>query len=146
MEQQNQKSWFSKNWGWVLGGGCLTFIVIIVLAIGGFVYKVFDSVKESEPYMHALVKSKENEQVVGFLGEPIETNGLGSSTYNYKNGLSIAELIIPIKGPRDEGSIVVTAEKVSDEWSYIELYVKIDGETEHINLLETDNEAALDDL
>lgn len=136
MEEQKQKSWFARNWGWVIGGGCLTLIIIVVIGIGGIVYKVVDGVKESEPYLHALTKTKENEKVVSFLGEPIEANGMGSTSFSYKNGLSSAELTIPIKGPKDEGSIIVNAEKVNDEWSYSELYVKIDGETGSINLLE----------
>ncbi|WP_179343218.1 cytochrome c oxidase assembly factor Coa1 family protein [Winogradskyella ursingii] len=136
MEEQKQKSWFARNWGWVLGGGCLTVIVIVGLAIGGLIYKVSDSIKESEPYQHALAKTIENEKVIAFLGSPIETNGMGNTSYNYKNGTTTAELTIPIKGPKDEGSIVVDAEKINDEWAYRVLYVKIDGETETINLLD----------
>ena len=137
MEEYKQKSWFARNWGWVLGGGCLTIIAIVVISIGGVIYKVVDSVKESEPYTHALAKTIENEKVISFLGEPIETNGMGSTSFSYKNGSSTAQLTIPIKGPKDEGSIIVNAEKISDEWAYNLLYVKIDGETERINLLET---------
>ncbi|WP_369998649.1 cytochrome c oxidase assembly factor Coa1 family protein [Winogradskyella sp.] len=136
MEEQRQKSWFARNWGWVLGGGCLTIIIIVVISIGGLVYKVVDSVKESEPYTHALVEAMENDRVIYFLGEPIETNGMGNTNFSYKNGTSTANLTIPIKGPKDEGSIIVNAEKINDEWAYRELYVKIDGETETIDLLD----------
>jgi len=136
MEEYKQKSWFARNWGWILGGGCLSLIVIVALGIGGLVYKVTDSIQESEVYTHAFAKTVENESVIEFLGSPIETNGMGSTSYNYKNGRTKAELTIPIKGPKDEGSIIVDAEKINDEWAYNELYVKIDGETETINLLE----------
>lgn len=134
METVKQKSWFGRNWGWVLGGGCLTLIAIVALGIGGIIYKVSDAVTNSEPYTHALAKASENERVIYFLGEPIETNGLGNTNYTYKNGTTTANLTIPIKGPKDEGSIVIKAEKINDEWAYYELYVKIDGETETINL------------
>jgi len=146
MERQKHKSWFSRNWGWVVGGGCLSLIVIVVLAVGSFIYKVSSTVKESEPYTYAYTKAIENERVIGFLGTPIETNGMGSTSYKYANGSSTAELVIPIKGPKDEGSIVVNAEKINDEWAYNLLYVKIDGETDTINLLDIENEKALDDL
>jgi len=140
MEENKQKSWFSRNWGWVLGGGCLSIIVIVALAIGGLIYKVTDAVKESEPYTHAYAKTIENEKVIEFLGTPIETNGIGNTSYKYADGSTTAELTIPIKGPKDEGNIIVDAEKINDEWTYNSLYVKIDGETETINLLETDIE------
>nr|WP_321247545.1 cytochrome c oxidase assembly factor Coa1 family protein [uncultured Psychroserpens sp.] len=146
MEEYKQKSWFSRNWGWVLGGGCLSLIVVGVLVIGGIVYKVSDTLKESEPYTYALIRTIDNERVVEFLGTPIETNGMGSTSYKYANGSTSAELVIPIKGPKDEGSIIVDAEKINDEWAYNLLYVKIDGETETINLLDIDIEESLDKL
>jgi len=144
MEEYKRKSWFARNWGWVLGGGCLSIIVVVVLAVGGLIYKVSDSIKESEPYKHALAKTIENENVIEFLGTPIETNGIGSTNYQYSNGTTSAALTIPIKGPKDEGSIVVNAEKINDEWAYNELYVKIEGEKEAINLLDTAIEESLD--
>lgn len=138
MEEYKQKSWFARNWGWVVGGGCLTMIVILVVVVGGLIYKVSDTIKESEPYKHAYAEAIKNESVIGFLGAPIETNGLGNTSYQYSNGTTTAALTIPIKGPKDEGTIVVNAEKINDEWAYYELYVKIDGEIEHINLLKSD--------
>lgn len=146
MEEYKQKSWFARNWGWVLGGGCLTLIIVVVIAIGGIIYKVADTVTESEPYTLALTKAKENEKVIEFLGTPIETNGMGNTSFQYSNGSTTAKLTIPIKGPIDEGSIVVDAEKLNDEWTYYILHVKIDGETEVINLLDTEIEESLDDI
>ncbi|MCC1485277.1 cytochrome c oxidase assembly factor Coa1 family protein [Winogradskyella immobilis] len=146
MEEQRQKSWFAKNWGWVLGGGCLTLIVVVVVVVGGIIYKVTDTIKESEPFTHAYAEAIEDERVIEYLGTPIETNGIGNTSYNYSNGSTTAELTIPIKGPKDEGNIVVSAEKISNEWAYKLLYVKIDGEIETINLLETNKEEALDDF
>lgn len=145
MEEITQKSWFSRNWGWLLGGGCLTLIVIVIIAIVGVVYKVSDSISGSEPYVYALSKATDNQDVIDFLGEPIETNGMGSTNYSYKNGSTIAGLTIPIKGPKDEGEIVVEAEKINDEWAYYTLYVKIDGESEVINLEENVTEELLDE-
>ena len=112
MEEYNRKSWFSRNWGWLLGGGCLSLIVVAILAIGGIVYKVTDAVKGSEPYAYAYLKTVENESVIELLGTPIETNGMGNTSYKYGKGSASAELVIPIKGPKDEGSIIVDAEKM----------------------------------
>ncbi|WP_044404802.1 cytochrome c oxidase assembly factor Coa1 family protein [Lacinutrix sp. Hel_I_90] len=146
MEVVQERSWFSRNWGWVLGGGCLTLIVIVVVIVGALVYKVSDAITGSEPYSHAFAMATENEKVISFLGEPIETNGMGSTSYEHVNGASTAELSIPIKGPKGEGVIVVAAEKINDAWTYNLLYVKIDGETETINLQELEAEEGLDDF
>ena len=102
MEEQRQKSWFARNWGWVLGGGCLTFIIIVVVAVGGLIYKVSDTIKESEPYKYACAEAIKNEKVIEYLGTPIETNGMGNTSYQYSNGTTTAALTIPIKGPKDD--------------------------------------------
>ncbi|WP_452224833.1 cytochrome c oxidase assembly factor Coa1 family protein [Lacinutrix chionoecetis] len=146
MDEIRQKSWASRNWGWLLGGGCLTLIIIGVIGVITLVYKVSDTITESETYIYAYTNAAKNEKVIDFLGEPIETDGIGSSSYKYVNGSSTAKLTIPIKGPKDEGEIVVDAEKINNEWTYHQLYVKIDGETETINLLETEEEDSNDDL
>lgn len=146
MEEIKQKSWFGRNWGWVLGGGCLTIIIVFALAIGGIIYKVSDSITSSEPYTYSYSKAIENEQVIKLLGTPIEKNGIGSTNFSYKNGSSTASLTIPVKGSKDEGQIVVEAEKINDEWSYNKLYVKIDGETERINLLDAEIEESLNNF
>ena len=143
MEDVKQKSWFSRNWGWLLGGGCLSIIVVVVLVIVGAFYKISDSISGAEPYVYALSKATENQKVIDYLGEPIESNGLGSTNYSYKNGSSTANLTIPIKGLNDEGEIIVEAEKINNEWTYNTLYVKIDGESEFIYLEgnETENDS-----
>ncbi|OIQ15449.1 cytochrome c oxidase assembly factor Coa1 family protein [Lacinutrix sp. MedPE-SW] len=144
METIRQKSWARRNWGWLLGGGCLGVIILFGIGIAGLIYKVSDAVTGSEPYVHAYNKAVENERVIALLGEPIEKNGLGSTSYSYKNGTSTAELTIPIKGPNDESEIIVEAEKINDEWAYYEIYVKIDGERDLIDL--RDDEPSLNDF
>ena len=139
MEEAGQKSWFSRNWGWLLGGGCLSIIVVVVLVIVGAFYKISDSISGSEPYTYAFSQAIENEEVIGFLGEPIESDGMGSTSYRTTNGKSTVSLTIPIKGAIDEGEIIVEAEKINNEWAYNTLYVKIDGESELIYLEGSDS-------
>lgn len=135
MEEQRQKSWFSRNWGWVLGGGCLSLILIVGLIIGGVIYKVSDSIAGSEPYVYALDRANDNQKVTELLGEPIESNGIGSSKFNFNNGTKFTRLSIPIKGSLNEGTLVVEGVKVNDNWVYNTLYVNVNGET--INLKQT---------
>ncbi len=136
MEDVKQKSWFSRNWGWVLGGGCLTLIVIVIIGIGGVIYKVADSIKESEPYTHAYAEAVANERVVEYLGTPIETDGMGNTNYKYSNGNTSASLTIPISGPKGKGEIIVIGNKFENEWQYDELYVLINDSEVKINLLD----------
>lgn len=141
MSEEKQKSWFSRHWGWLLGGGCLLFIVIIVVVGVGAFYKITNSIQESEPYSYAFSKAIENDKVIAILGEPIESNGIGSSNFKYKNNSGEATLIIPIKGPNGVGTILVEAEKHQAIWFYNELSVVIEGEQGKINLNASEVEA-----
>ena len=137
MEEVKQKSWMSRNWGWLLGGGCLLAIIIVALVIGGAIWGISKSIGESEPYTHAYEIAIQNEDVKTALGEPIETSFVGSNTkYNYSNGETKIEMTIPLKGSKNDGFIHVLGTKVDGIWDYSKLYVDVTNDDEDINLLE----------
>jgi len=136
MEEIRQKSWFTRNWGWVLGGGCLVSIILVVVLIGGAIFGIAKAVGESEPYTYAYDLAIQNEAVKTALGEPIENGVLGSNThYNYSNGETNVEMTIPISGPENSALIYVVGTKINDEWTYSKLSVDINNEDKSINLL-----------
>lgn len=137
MEEGRQKSWFSRNWGWVLGGGCLVTIIIGVLFIGATVWGVFKAVGESEPYMYAYEKAIQNEVVKEALGTPIEKGFVGSNTeYSYKDNKATVVMTIPINGTLNNGLIYLEGIKENDVWKYTTLYVDVNNVDEDIELLE----------
>lgn len=138
MEEVKQKSWFGRNWPWVLPvGGCLTIIVLFVLGVGAAVFGVSKMVTGSEPYEYAYEKAIQNEAVIQALGNPIEKGFVGSnSNYSYKNGEGRVSLTIPINGPLNDAFIYVEGVKEDDEWTYTKLYVDIKNDDNDVNLLE----------
>jgi len=66
MENQTQKkSWFKRNWPWVVPvGGCLTLIVIFFVFIGTAIFGVSKMFTGSEPYKDGLDKVQRDEYVV----------------------------------------------------------------------------------
>ena len=145
MEEQRQKSWFARNWGWVLGGGCLTLIVLFFLGIGTIFFGVTKMFSSSEPYQHAMESTINNKDVIAILGEPVETDGMMNGSINL-GGDGDADFKIPIKGPKGSGRIVVKAIKDYGEWGYSKLYVQFQGDYEVINLLESETEELSDDF
>lgn len=137
MENQvRQKSWFSRNWPWVVPlGGCLTFIVLIIVFAGSVIFGVYKGFSESTPYKDAIAKVNEDEYVVDILGEPIEPDGMMSGNFNYSNGRGSADMSIPIKGPDGEARLYVVGVKENKIWEYSEMYVIIDETNEQIDLL-----------
>lgn len=136
MEEQ-QKSWFSQNWPWVVPlGGCLTVILLLVFGIGAVIFGVSEALTGSEPYEYAVEQATTNELVIDALGDPVETNGIMSGEFTFNNGKGRADFNVPLKGPKGEGKVYIVGAKENEEWTFTELYVLTQDSEEHINLLD----------
>lgn len=137
MENGRQKSWFGRNWLWVLPlGGCLGVILLFVFGVGAVFFGVSKIIKESAPYEYAVNEATHSINVKEKLGNVIETDGLFEGNITINNSTGEADLKIPIKGPKGKGTIIVVAEKYGDDWVYEKLYVLIKETQEEINLLD----------
>jgi hypothetical protein len=136
-EQVQQKSWFHRNWMWLVPvGGCLTVILLFVFGVGAAIFGISKLFTESAPYEYALEQASNNSTVIEYLGNDIENNGLMQGNISFKNDTGKANITIPIKGTKGKGSVTIIGEKIDGEWIYEELYVKIKETNEKINLLD----------
>lgn len=138
MEEHNdQKSWFGRNWIWVVPvGGCLTIILLFIFGIGAAIFGVSEALKSSEPYEYAIEVASQDEALIAEVGEPIETNGIMQGTINFKNNSGRVDIRVPLKGPNGEATVFVKGEKEDGIWTYEKLYVTIKDTQETINLLD----------
>ena len=136
-EQVQQKSWFSRNWMWAVPvGGCLTVILLFVLGVGTAIFGISKLFTESAPYEYALEQASNNPTVIEYLGNNIENNGLMQGNISFKNDTGKANITIPIKGTKGEGSVTIVGKKIDGEWIYEELFVTIKETSEQINLMD----------
>lgn len=137
MEEVKQKSWFGRNWLWVLPvGGCLTVILLLVFGVGAIFFGVTNALKNSTPYEYTVELAKNNTEVIAVLGDPVETDGMLSGNISLNNDGGNVDFQIPLKGPKGKASLVVRGEKIDGEWIYEDLYVLIKSTNEKINLLD----------
>ncbi|MEX6626542.1 cytochrome c oxidase assembly factor Coa1 family protein [Tenacibaculum salmonis] len=149
MEVQKEKSWFSKNWGWVVpvggcGCGCLGFILFAFLGIGATIFSVFDTITNATPVTYAVEQAANNKKVIHLLGEPIEEVGIPSGNISLENENGEVDFSIDIKGPNGKGTLVVRGIRANGEWIYEDLYVRIKESSEEINLL--NNQKVLENI
>ena len=136
-EHIQQKSWFHKNWMWLVPlGGCLTIVLLFVFGIGTLIFGAFNMLTNLTPYEYALDQAKNNSQVIELLGTPIDTDVIMQGNISLENDEGSADFKIPIEGPKGKASIIVKAQKNYGEWIYEELYVEIKESKEKINLLD----------
>ncbi|MEQ6124299.1 cytochrome c oxidase assembly factor Coa1 family protein [Pseudotenacibaculum sp. MALMAid0570] len=137
MEEQQQKSWFKRNWLWFVPTvGCGTLIILFFLGIGALIFGVTGMMSDATPTKYAIEKASNHQIVINQLGTPIEQKGLISGEINFSNNDGSANLNIPVKGPNGKAIIYVVAEKVDGEWYYEKLLIRIKETGEKINLLE----------
>jgi len=140
-EHQKQKSWFSRNWPWVVPvGGCLTIIILFFVFLGSVIFGVSKVISNSTPYEDAISRAQEDEYIIQLLGEPIEKNGIVQGEISIENGTGLANISIPIKGPKGEAKVYVVGTKEHDEWTYSELYVVPEETNEQVDLLWEENQ------
>ncbi|MBP2831352.1 hypothetical protein J8281_04050 [Aquimarina sp. U1-2] len=140
-DQSSQKSWFARNWGWVIPvGGCLTIIVLFFVFLGSVIFGVSELMTGSDPYKEGIAKAQQDDYVIQILGEPIEADGIMRGEISIKNSTGKANISIPIKGPKGEARLYVVGDKYKDTWEYSEMYVIIEETDEQIDLLGYEND------
>lgn len=141
MREQEQKSWFSRNWGWVVpvggcGCGCLGIIMFFFFGIIAAFFGVSEAITNLMPLENALEQVSKNEKVVLLLGEPIEKYGIPLGDISLDNEYGDVDFSISIKGPKGKGTLVVRGIRSNGEWIYEDLYVRIKETQEEISLLD----------
>jgi len=126
-----RKSWFSRNWKWLVPTVLILFFVLPLMLIGS----IFAAMKNSDAAKECLLRAQNNALVVERLGTPIEEGWLVSGSINSSTTTGDADLAIPISGPKGKGKVYVTAHKAAGAWDYQAMEVAIEGSDQRINLL-----------
>ena len=140
MNPPEKKSWFSRNWKWLIPVGCLSIGIMAVAAVAAVVFFALGSVKSSYVYQQAISRTRSNADVIRELGEPIEPGWLISGRINVTESSGDADMSIPVSGPKKSGRVYVLAEKKLGKWDFSALEVELEGETKRINLLSPSSE------
>lgn len=114
-----QVTWFSRNWVWFVPS---LLVAILAITAGCFLYigtTFFDLVKSTEPYRYTVKRVKKEPAVIEQLGEPIE-DGLFvmGGVASPHEGFSVADIVIPLSGPKGKGKAFVYAVKQGNGWEY----------------------------
>src|SRR6218665_85638 len=132
-----QKSWWGRNWPWVIPVGCLGLLLSCGCLGALFAGLALKSFSDTPVFTESVARAKQSPEVREALGEPIETSWLGQQM-NIKthNDEGPAQLTIPLKGPRGEGMLRVKATKTEGNWRFQTLRVDVPDRAP-INLLDT---------
>ena len=135
VQQTQQRTWWGRNWKWLVPIGCLGSFVLVAMSCGGIFVIVLGSIKSSWACSQAVDLARHNKTVVEKLGEPIEVGWLVSGSINVSGPSGNADLAVSLRGPQDNGTLYVVAHKTAGKWQFDSAEVEVNGQEERIYLL-----------
>lgn len=122
------RSWWQRNWRWVVPAGCLSILVLFAL----FFFAVF---RHTDVFQEAVARAEANRQVRAELGEPVREGWWVAGHIRATGPSGNAALSIPLKGSRKDGTLYAVAHKSAGRWTYDTLEVAVEGRPGRISLL-----------
>ena len=136
METPRKPTWFSKNWKWLVPGGCLSALVLFGAFLAMILSIVFGSMKASDPYRLAMDRATASPAVAEALGTPVKAGFFVSGNISVDGASGSADLAIPLSGPKGKGPVYVAARKAVGQWPFARLAGEADATRERVDLLE----------
>jgi tetratricopeptide (TPR) repeat protein len=131
----------AKNKGTTLGlvgCGLLTLGVLCCGGvIGGAMLGVSGVLKNSDPYVEAMVLAESNTTLENELGAPIEAGMFVTGSLEVSGAGGTADLAWSVSGPDGTANIYLEAHKTGGDWVYDSLIAYLDDTGEIVDLLGT---------
>jgi TonB family protein len=125
--QQQPKGCLGRNWKWAVPLGCVTLILVLVAAGGALFLFAMSAVKSSDVYKGALERAQKSPEAVALLGQPIKDGWLVKGSVSLNGGSGNANMEIPVSGPKNSGTLYVSAINEGGAWMYEKLDLLPEG-------------------
>lgn len=135
------KNWWNRNWKWFvpLSGLLLVMISIFISSgmgqIGANLAKAYS---DKELYENALNRVKSDQKVIELLGEiePIDKFAILEGEVQYSNDDQTVNSTIRIKGVKGKARMYILADRMSNEWQYKKINIRIKSPPEKKQMIE----------
>jgi hypothetical protein len=124
-----------RNSKWTGPAGCLSILAMVALLGGAIVLLVFTLFRHTDVYREAAARAEANAQVRAELGEPVREGWWVMGQVRITGPSGRANISIPLKGSRKDGTLHAVAHKSAGRWTYDTLEVAVDGRSGRISLL-----------
>jgi hypothetical protein len=122
----------------VIVGIVVVGLALFVVALGAGIMATF---RRSDAYTGAVARAVADSAVAARLGAPITTGYFTTGSISLNNNDGVAEISIPLHGAREDGTLLVEANKKQGVWTYARLEVQTASDGKSINLIRPDSTA-----
>lgn len=133
--EKPKRSWWGRNWFWVVPVGCLLPILTCAGIITLIVTLVFGLLKSSYPYTDSLATLQSDQRVVSILGTPIDTDFFVMGQVQLNGSSGHADISYGVSGPLGSADVHVIASKSAGQWTYTQFTIDPDGPGQPIDML-----------
>jgi len=110
--------------------------MVIAAGLFGLLFFVASLIRNSEPFKVALQRANDSPEVAAAIGKPLKVGWMISGQINYNGTEGNAQMTIPISGPKGRGTIVISATRHANRWTFQTLEVYVEGQQQPIPLME----------
>lgn len=135
MKETADRSWWSRNWGCVLGCGCLGCLIAVAGIVGAILFGL-NSIANAGPLGEAVEIAAAHPDVRAELGEPVKSAWGFNGSVHLENDSGHADYSLPLRGPDGRGRLYVVATKTRGRWTFEVLEVEVRGRSQRIDLLD----------
>ncbi|RKH04168.1 hypothetical protein D7Y13_31930 [Corallococcus praedator] len=132
-----RQGWWNRNWKWAVPVGCLglmgSCLCFVAIAIG----YGYTSFRDMGAYTDALAQAQDDPQVQKALGSPFKPGFPSNTQVSTTNGRTHASFVVPLDGPKADGTLHAVADKDGESWTFRTLYVELAGGG-RVDLLDTE--------
>ena len=126
--------WHRRHPHWLIASiiaGAVLVMSVMVVAL--FIF-VTGTIKTSEAYVGAMERVRAAPAVTATLGAPLTEGWLVTGNIHVSGPTGLAELEIPVSGPRGGATVYVDAAKRLGEWHFDHLIVQVTATHQRIDL------------
>jgi hypothetical protein len=125
---------YARHKWWKIPLGCLLLIVLGAIFFAGIFSIAQYSFKSSDAYKEALARAEADPITIARLGQPIHPGWFVSGEIEVSGSTGKARLAIPLKGPKNSGTLHVDAVKTSGQWRFRTLQLEVAGSDDRLDL------------
>ena len=103
---------------WKIPVGCLVLVVLVACAGFGILWLVMSSFRHRDPYQKAGSRAHAEPFVVTQLDEPIRPGWFVTGELEVSGSTGQAKLQIPLKGPKNHGTLDLEADLLEGVWHF----------------------------